>query len=210
TGRVINQLVESHSLDKLLNKRFKKPYQNHFSYYFGEAVLNALNMDEKGPIIFNRKGMDFEYLNEEESQKFKLKEKLPQDTSARQDVISLMESKPVLLRDVFNHPIARLQAYEVLKTSGEAKNIELQSMRLSYFRDYKDLKHNLMKNYSKITTKTTAEEDFYIVFVEEGCLNLLKKEPEFYEATIDVLKDHKKIKDAKKLSYQKIVKLIDN
>ncbi len=210
TGRVIEALIESESLDKLLNKRFKKPYQDHFAYYFGEDVLNALNMDEQGPILFDPQKMEFEYFSEEAAQKFKLKEKLPKDTSARQDIIALMESRPVLLRDVLNHPVARLEAYEVLKSSGAAKNIELQDMRLTYFRTYKDLKYHLMKSYPKITNATTAREDFYTVFLEEGCLKLLQSEPAFYDATVDALKDDKKVKDAEDLSHKEIVKLMDD
>lgn len=148
---MINILIENNLMDDLLSSQFVLPYENHYNY----DILN--NTKE----ILSKTNDIRDISADETRQSYAL---------YLSEIIGTNKSD---IRKILEHPIARLMAYELLDSKGLQQNLILEEFSSVFVDNYIKNKASLMKKYEYITFRTTAEEDFINLFVENSLNSFL-------------------------------------
>ncbi len=162
---VISRIIENNLLSDLLGRRFYAPYGDHFKFNIAERAVKILEDN-----VLKEEYDTIGTLSKESITK--ISDEFNNDRN--------------FIRKLIDHPIGRLLAFETLDRAGVSEEILLKDYSISFYNDYISQKISLMKQFPKVTMRTSAEDDFINIFKEVSLKSFLLR-----IITVDEEKDTK-------------------
>lgn len=178
TSEVIDIIIENNLLSQLLDSYYiDGEYDEHFVYITANSAIHSLKtkgMDIPVDVRLDGGNVTFFYTDEEmEIDTWKETMGLDMNINAKSAVVNLIDDDASIIRTILNHPLAREQAYDILRDNRLQGNIILEEYANAYEENYLMQKISLMNIYDEVTLETSAKEDFINIFVQTSLENFL-------------------------------------
>ena len=177
--KVVNIIIENNLLPQILDTYYIHPdYEDHYQFITINKAIHAL--EHKGidmPIKteLNQNGVQVDYDEKKDIESWKKNHGINQNYTPKQSIIALIKDDKTIIRKIIDHPISRDLTYNILKERNLNKDIILKEYSLSYDEEYLQQKRDLVKNFSNISPKTKAKDDFVEIVTTTALADILEK-----------------------------------
>lgn len=175
--KVVDIIAENNLLNEILNMYYvNKDYDEHFEFVVLDRAIHAFK--NKGidiPIVASIESGDLkvEFDDTKDIESFKEAHNLGQSAGPIASLLELIDNDKAIIRKLVDQSIARKLTYDLLKAKNLEENLVLEDFSNTFEEEYSEQKRTLIKQFPKVTKKSSAEDDFLNIFHTTSLKNFL-------------------------------------
>lgn len=177
--KIIEAIQSNNLLPEILGTYYSKnDDEDKFVFLTANRAIHALeNKGLEVPIAtsLSADGVVFTFDSNKDIDKWKTQNHLTKDIGPKDALLRLINNDKNIIRNIIDHPISRELTYNKLVEKGLASNIKIVPYSSMYDEEYFSQKRYLIKNFSNISMKTSAKEDFVEIVLETSIGDLLER-----------------------------------